>query len=249
VFRCYQGSARIRDPFVGKFSIYDDLSFPFPYSDPSLAAALRREAEVVFRLATADPGDSASLVAQSRLLPLTWRVERGLSSEPAFQDYKILTEWTEGVARYTGRRPRTLRTPEIDRLDVLTHELEVVEELALVLRQMSDHAQQLLEQTHLRASPRSRDFSLQQTPLTGGLDVADGEIPIGGQKLKRLTDAVHAGKRPGRRHMILFGRVPDFLSPIAGDEASDCLAAAEARTVHQELSQSHPATPRGGRPR
>ncbi len=103
VFHCYQGLARIRDPYVGKFSNYNDLSFPFPYSDLNQSAALRLEAEVVFRLATADPGDSPSLVTQGRLLPLTWRIQRALSSEPAFQDYKLLTEWTEGVARYTER--------------------------------------------------------------------------------------------------------------------------------------------------
>ncbi len=103
VFHCYQGNTRIRDPFVGKFSIYNDLSFPFPYSDPNQRAALRLEAEVVFRLVTADPGDSPSLIVQSRLLPLARRVERGLSSEPAFQEYKLETEWTEGVARYTER--------------------------------------------------------------------------------------------------------------------------------------------------
>jgi hypothetical protein len=103
VFHCYQGNARIRDPFVGKFSTYDDLSFPFPYSDPNQRAALRLEAEIVFGLVTADPGDSPSLDVQSRLLPLAWRVQRALSSEPAFQEYKLLTEWTEGVARYTER--------------------------------------------------------------------------------------------------------------------------------------------------
>ena len=103
VFHCYQGAARIRDAFVGKFSIYNDLSFPFPCSDPNQSAALRLEAEIVFRLATADAGDSASLVTQSRLLPLAWRVQRALSSEPAFEAYKLDTEWSEGVARYTER--------------------------------------------------------------------------------------------------------------------------------------------------
>lgn len=103
VFHCYQGSTRIRDPFVGTFARYNDLSFPFPYADSTLAAALRLEAEVVFRLATADPIDSSSLVVQSRLLPLAWRVQRALSSDPEFQDYKLLTEWSEGVARYTER--------------------------------------------------------------------------------------------------------------------------------------------------
>ena len=49
VFHCYQGSARIRDPFVGKFAGYDDLSFPYPYEDPNHTAALRLEAEVVFQ--------------------------------------------------------------------------------------------------------------------------------------------------------------------------------------------------------
>jgi hypothetical protein len=103
VFHCYQGSTRIRDPFVGKFVSYHDLSFPFPYSDSALAAALRLEAEVVFRLATAEASDKSSLFVQSRLLPFTWRVQQRLSSEREFQDYKILTEWSEGVARYTER--------------------------------------------------------------------------------------------------------------------------------------------------
>ena len=61
VFHCYQGTARIRDPFVGKFGAYNDLSFPYPYEDPNLAAALRLEAEVVFQLATADPNDATVL--------------------------------------------------------------------------------------------------------------------------------------------------------------------------------------------
>ncbi len=30
VFHCYQGVGRIRDPFVGRFSSYNDLTFPFP---------------------------------------------------------------------------------------------------------------------------------------------------------------------------------------------------------------------------
>jgi hypothetical protein len=112
VFHCYQGGARIRDPFVGKFAVYDDLSFPYPYEDPNQTAALRLEAEVVFRLATADANDSISLVTQGRLLPLVWRIQRVVSGEPAFPDYKVLTEWSEGVARYTERElARLAATP------------------------------------------------------------------------------------------------------------------------------------------
>lgn len=112
VFHCYHGTARMRDPLVGKFSIYDDLSFPFPYSDPDQLAALRLEAEIVFRLATADADDLASLVTQSRLLPLAWRVQRALWGEPAFEEYKLDTEWSEGVARYTERElARLAATP------------------------------------------------------------------------------------------------------------------------------------------
>jgi hypothetical protein len=116
VFHCYLGTARILDPYVGKFSNFNDLSFPFPYSDLNQAAALRLEAEVVFSLATADPADSPSLATQGRLLPLAWRVQRALSSEPAFQDYKLLTEWSEGVARYTERElARLAATPGVYR--------------------------------------------------------------------------------------------------------------------------------------
>ncbi len=112
VFHCYQGTARIRDPFVGKFVTYNDLSFPYPYEDPNLAAALRLEAEVVFRLATADPTDATALVVQGGLLPLAWRVQHAVSSEPAFQDYKLFTEWSEGVARYAERElARLAATP------------------------------------------------------------------------------------------------------------------------------------------
>lgn len=111
-FHCYQGSGRIRDPFVGKLRVYNDLSFPYSYDDPDQAAALRLEAEAVFKLVTADPEDAASLTVQSRLLPLAWRVERAISSEAALQDYKLLTEWSEGVARYTERElARLAATP------------------------------------------------------------------------------------------------------------------------------------------
>ena len=116
-FTPYQGSARIRDPFVGKFAGYDDLSFPYPYEDPNQTAALRLEAEVVFQLATADPNDATSVATKARLLPLLWRIQRALSSEAAFQEYKLMTEWSEGVARYTERElARLAATPTaIDR--------------------------------------------------------------------------------------------------------------------------------------
>lgn len=102
-FHCYQGSGRIVNPFVGKFAEYNDLTFPFPYDDPDVLAALRLEAESVFRLATADPNDTATLARESRLLALASQVEGRLYSSPQFRDYKLLTEWEEGVARYTER--------------------------------------------------------------------------------------------------------------------------------------------------
>jgi hypothetical protein len=103
VFHCYQGIDRIRDPFVGRFSSYNDLTFPFPYADEARSAAFRLEAEIIYRLATAEPGDAAALATDSRLLLLAWRVERALPGGPELQDYKLLTEWSEGVARYTER--------------------------------------------------------------------------------------------------------------------------------------------------
>jgi hypothetical protein len=112
VFHCYQGTARIRNPFVGRFAGYDDLSFPYPYDDPTQTTGLRLEAEVVFGLATADVNDAAFLVGQGRLLRLLWRFQRAVSNEPAFQDYKLFTEWSEGVARYTERElARLAATP------------------------------------------------------------------------------------------------------------------------------------------
>jgi hypothetical protein len=102
-FHCYQGQSPGHSPFVGKFAEYNDLTFPFPYDDKTVMAALRLEAETVFRLASASSDDKESLIAQSRLLPLNSRIESALYTAPEFQDYKLLTEWKEGVARYTER--------------------------------------------------------------------------------------------------------------------------------------------------
>jgi len=102
-FHCYQGQGPVHTPFVGKYAEYNDLTFPFPYDDGAVMAALRLEAESVFRLASANADEKESLAIQSRLVPLASRVERGLYSAPEFQDYKLRTEWSEGVARYTER--------------------------------------------------------------------------------------------------------------------------------------------------
>ena len=103
VFHCYQGTSPLRSPFVGKFAKYNDLTFPFPYDDSKVMAALRLEAESVFRLVFTNAEDKQSLIIQSKLLALASLVERGLYSAPEFQDYKLRTEWSEGVARYTER--------------------------------------------------------------------------------------------------------------------------------------------------
>jgi len=102
-FHCYQGRSPVPEPFVGKFAGYNDLTFPFPYDNKTLMAALRLEAEIVFRLTSASSDDKESLAVQSRLLPLAWRVENALYSDPEFQNYKLHTEWSEGTARYTER--------------------------------------------------------------------------------------------------------------------------------------------------
>lgn len=102
-FHCYQGQSPVQTPFVGKFAGYTDLTFPFPYGDETVMAALRLEAEIVFRLASASPEDKESLAMESRLLPLASRVESALYSDPEFKSYKLHTEWSEGTARYTER--------------------------------------------------------------------------------------------------------------------------------------------------
>lgn len=102
-FPCYQGESPVPKPFAGKFAHYNDLTFPFPYTDSAVMAAVRLEAEFVFRLATAKADNKDFLLTQSRLLPLAWRVERALYRDSTFNDYKLHTEWSEGVARYTER--------------------------------------------------------------------------------------------------------------------------------------------------
>ena len=46
-----------------------------------------------------------------------------------------------------------LSAPEVTGVDVLPHELEIVEELALVLSEVRDHLQEVLEQGHLGTAP------------------------------------------------------------------------------------------------
>ncbi len=46
------------------------------------------------------------------MLALAWRIERALPGDRELDDYKVFTEWSEGVARYTERELARLAATE-----------------------------------------------------------------------------------------------------------------------------------------
>jgi len=104
LFHLYQRADRVINPFVGAYATYNELTFPFKYSDPVVNAALRIEGDLTFRLASKirdtirDP-----LVVGVRLFKPIETVDSAVLNDSLQLRYKQWMEWSEGVARYTER--------------------------------------------------------------------------------------------------------------------------------------------------
>jgi hypothetical protein len=127
MFHCFQGDGqRHIDPFTGEYAEHHELSFPFPYDDESVRAALRLEAELVHRLATgaaaatdtgpappqrapgeeaADDEPPASGIDRvpARLLEQCAVIDRAVMADERHLLFKRWEEWKEGVAKYVER--------------------------------------------------------------------------------------------------------------------------------------------------
>jgi hypothetical protein len=98
MFHCFQGDGqRHIDPFTGDYAEHHELSYPFPYDDEGVRAALRLEAELVHRLATGPDRVPARLLDQCAV------VDRVVMADERHLLFKRWEEWKEGVAKYVER--------------------------------------------------------------------------------------------------------------------------------------------------
>lgn len=103
MFHCRQGDGKRHiDPFTGEFAEHHELSYPFPYEDEAVRAAMRLEAELVQRLVAAPEEDAPDLVA-ARLLEQCATVDRAVLGDERHLLFKRWEEWKEGVAKYVER--------------------------------------------------------------------------------------------------------------------------------------------------
>lgn len=103
LFHGYQGTRRISDAFTGEFAGFNDLTFPFPYQDSAVRAALRMEAEAVHQLLRAPQVPSAEAAVQFRLLGLARTLLGRVAPAEQHLAFARESEWNEGVGRYTER--------------------------------------------------------------------------------------------------------------------------------------------------
>jgi hypothetical protein len=112
LFHCWQGHGkRHLDPFTGEYAALHELSYPFPYDDEAVRAALRLEAELVHRLASDGQAGAASGAASgaqpdrvpARLLEQCALVDRAVLGDERHLLFKRWEEWHEGIAKHVER--------------------------------------------------------------------------------------------------------------------------------------------------
>lgn len=102
LFHIYQGFDRsVANPFIGKYSNYHELSFPFDYKNKNILAGCGIEAELLVNLVTKNIINSGDSVVSKKVFNRMQTIFSAIITDSLQIKYKQWMEWLEGVAKYT----------------------------------------------------------------------------------------------------------------------------------------------------